>query len=322
MTLSGIIDCHMDSLVSGYRRYPREFHKKTEIGHIDTPRLIEGGIAAVFFAVYPAVNEYYIKEGVDMWFKAVEDPRNKFYHIKSYSDLKRAEQENKIGAILHFEGAGGIDSEFINLRNYYRLGLRSMGITWSNYNKFGTGVGIKLDRGLTAEGKALISEMENLGIIVDVSHLNEKSFWDVVDVATKPFIASHSNAYSICDHKRNLKDEQIRAIKDADGVIGLNLCVSFLKSGISFPKSGALLYSDKITFEQIKKHIDHIIDLAGIDHIALGSDYDGATVPEVLKDVSYYPNLITYLEETGFTKKELEKIKHENIERVMKSVWK
>ncbi len=313
MTKYDIIDCHMDSLVSGYRYLPRPFHKKTDIGHIDKYRLKEGGVKAVFFAVFPASSNYLIAQGVDMWFKAVEDERNDFFQIRKFEDLKEAKKRKKVGAILHFEGSGGLDSEFVNLRNYYRMGLRSMGITWSNFNRFGTGVTTYDDRGLTAEGKELVAEMNKMGIIVDVSHINEKSFWDVVDVTKKPFIASHSNAYTICDHPRNLKDDQLQAIKDADGIIGLNLCVAFLKSGA---KKG-----DNITFEMIKNHVDHIMEVAGIDHMALGSDFDGTSVPDIVKDVSYYPKLLDYLEANGYSEEDLQKITHKNIERVMKNIW-
>ena len=247
-------------------------------------------------------------------FEILENYSEYFYQIKKVEDLKKTQNSEKVGAIFHFEGAGGIDSEFNNLKNFYRLGLRSMGITWSNSNRFGTGVGKNKERGLTAEGKELVQEMNRLGIIVDVSHLNEKSFWDVIEVSNKPVIASHSNAWEICHHDRNLKDDQIEAIKESGGTIGLNLCISFLKEGAEKP--------EKVGFKQIIQHINYIVEKAGIDHLTLGSDFDGARVPEVIKDVSYYPNLLRILEEEGFSSEDIEKITHKNIERVIKKVWK
>ncbi|MHA1223667.1 MAG: dipeptidase [Candidatus Heimdallarchaeaceae archaeon] len=154
--------------------------------------------------------------------------------------------------------------------------------------------------------------MNDLGIIVDVSHLNEKSFWDVHEVANKPFIASHSNAYSICPHVRNLKDEQIEAINNVGGTIGINFATSFLSSKLK---------PEEITFKQIQAHIDHIVNVGSINSVSFGSDFDGAKVPTILRDISYYPKLIEYLERT-YDKKEIEKMAYGNFLRVFKECWK
>ncbi len=314
-----IIDGHVDT-VYAIRSQNRIFSERSVRGHVDLPRCREGQISAIFMAVYPAMSDYYIRKGVDEWFSLVEDPKNELYHVKSFSDLEKAKKENKIGAILHFEGSGGLDSEFHDLHNYFRLGLRSMGITWSNANRFGTGISlsdiitIDEERGLTAEGRALVEEMQKLGIIVDVSHLNDKSFWDVQSIASQPFIASHSNSRAICSNKRNLTDEQIVAIKDAKGTIGINLSIHFLD-----PERRK---EDHITFDIIKSHIDHIVEIGDINTVCLGSDFDGTTIPSVLKDISYYPKLVEYLSNNGYTDDELKKITSENFKRVMKSVWK
>lgn len=307
-----IIDGHIDVLFA-LERQKRKFYSESEEGHVDLPRMRKGNILAGFFAVFPTANHYSISRGVDYWFKLVDYSKNNLIHIQKLQDIDRCKKENKIGAILHFEGSGGLDSEFHNLHNYYRLGLRSMGLSWSNLNHFATGVGTNESRGLSAEGRELIKEMEDLGIIVDVSHLNEKSFWDVIDISSKPIIASHSNAYSLCDHIRNLKDEQIEAIKDTNGTIGINFCVGFLSSKLN---------KDEITLENIKNHIDHVVEKAGINHVSFGSDYDGATVPTTIKDISYYPKLTNYLLENGFSDSELNKIMKDNFIRVMKECWK
>ncbi|MBY9002217.1 MAG: dipeptidase, partial [Candidatus Heimdallarchaeota archaeon] len=196
----------------------------------------------------------------------------------------------------------------INLTTFYAWGL-----SWSNVNKFATGVGTgNNERGLTYVGKELVTEMEKLGIIVDVSHLNEKSFWDVIEIAKKPIIASHSNSFTVSNHERNLKDDQISAIKEIDGTIGINFCDLFLSTKIK---------NEEIGFEIIKNHIDKIVELASIDNVSLGSDYDGATVPMILKDISYYPQLIDYLEESGYNRQEIEKITSKNFLRIMKKCW-
>lgn len=315
-----IIDGHTDVLWA-LTRERRKFSEKSETGHVDLPRLRKGNVLASFFAVFPAMSDFEIYKGVDQWFSLIEDQDNNLLQVKSAEDINKCKMKNKIGAVLHFEGSGGIDSEFLTLKNYYRMGLRSIGLSWSNVNRFATGVTFNMlsgesfeqDRGLTEIGKELVKELNNLGIIVDVSHLNEKSFWDVIDQTSKPIIASHSNAYSICNHPRNLKDEQIRAIAETNGTIGLNFCVSFLSSDKK---------KDQILLEDLKKHIDHIVELVGINHIGFGSDFDGATVPDVLKDVSYYPVLVDYLGKNGYNQEDIQKIESQNLLRVMKEVWK
>jgi len=312
-----IIDGHIDVLHALETQW-RKFHEEPAEdhfarGHVDLPRMRKGNVLGAFFAVYPTVNEFSIKKGVDSWFKLIEDEQNELLHVKNVEDFDKCIKENKIGAVLHFEGAGGIDSEFHNLRNYYRLGLRSMGLSWTNINKFATGVRMIEERGLTFEGKELVKEMEKLGIIIDVSHLNIKSFWDVVNLASKPIIASHSNSFALCNDPRNLKDDQIKAIGELNGTIGINFCVAFLTKDKK---------KDEITFEIIKKHIDRMVENAGIKHVSFGSDYDGAPVPDILEDISYYPKLTEYLEENGYNRQELELITHKNFLRVMKEVWK
>ncbi len=311
MRIIVIIDGHID-VTFALQLQNREFSARSDIGHVDLPRMREGNVSAALFAVYPASSNFSISSGVDYWFKLVENPENSLMQIRNLDDFEKARQSDKIGAILHFEGAGGLDSEFVMLRNFHRLGLRSMGLSWSNMNQFATGIGTIEERGLTSEGKALVSEMQSLGILVDVSHLNEKSFWDVVEITGKPIIASHSNAYSICNHVRNLKDEQIQAIRDTNGTIGINLCTMFLD-----PQKRE---EDHITFELIKKHFDHIVEKAGINHISLGSDYDGATVPSILKDISYYPKLLEFLRNT-YSRKDIDKIAYQNFLRVFKATW-
>jgi len=307
-----LIDGHID-VVFSMKLKPRNFAQRSGIGHVDFPRMKEGGVTAAFFAVFPASNDFVIAEGVNSFFNLIENKENNLSQIKRVEDFVQTEKSGKIGAILHFEGSGGLDSEFINLRNYYRLGLRSMGLSWSNYNKFATGVGTIEERGLTAEGRELVKEMEKLGIVVDVSHLNEKSFWDVIEVASKPIIASHSNAYAVCKHPRNLTDEQIKAIAELKGTIGINFSVNFLSE-----KKDA----NSIQFEDIYAHIEHIVNLVGIDHVSFGSDYDGTDVPMILKDISYYPKLLEFLEKKGFSRDDIEKIAYKNFLRVFKNVWK
>jgi membrane dipeptidase len=313
-----IIDGHTDVLL-GLRTQMRNFWEESNVGHVDLPRIRKGNVAAMFFALYPGINQFYILQGTHQLLELVENPKNCAMMIKKTSDLDQAEKENKVGVIFHIEGIGGFDSEFHLMNILYRLGLRSFGITWSDSNIFGSGVSFNPaapedNRGITAEGRELIKEAEKLGIIIDVSHLSDKSFWDVLEVAQKPVIASHSNSRAVSPHKRNLTDDMIQALADANGVMGINFCTSFLSPDCS--------RSLDIPYTTIVNHIDHIVKLVGPDHVAFGSDFDGAGIPNSLKDVAGFPLLVDELLNREYSEEDINKICHGNFIRIFKSVWK
>jgi len=313
-----VIDGHIDTATAILRQY-RLFSERSDRNHVDLPRMREGKVQAALFAIYPAMSRYNLINGLDIWFKLVEDPKNELMHIKKVSDFDKAKKEGKIGAVLHFEGAGGIDSEFQILRLAYRLGLRTMGISWSNINNYATGMlfqGPQVDRGLTLEGKELVKESQKLGITIDASHLNEPSFWDLMDVTEKPIFASHSNARAIGPHQRNLTNEQIKAIYDTKGTIGINFCASFLDKEMRINPDPV-----DLPLEIFKEHIDHIVEQTDINTVAMGSDYDGATVPECMSDCSTFPKLLDFLSDT-YSKDDLEKIGSKNLMRVFSDTWK
>ncbi|NPD90743.1 MAG: membrane dipeptidase, partial [Asgard group archaeon] len=185
-----IIDGHTDVLYS-LPIQQRKFHQESETGHVDLPRIRKGNVSAMFFAIFPGINQYYVLKGARNLLDLVKEPKNELMFIKESSDLEKAEKENKVGVIFHIEGIGGFDTEFHLLNLLYHLGLRSFGITWADSNIFGSGSlfapGAPTDtRGITAEGRELILEANKLGVIVDVSHLSDKSFWDVLEVSKKP----------------------------------------------------------------------------------------------------------------------------------------
>ena len=161
--------------------------------------------------------------------------------------------------------------------------------------------------GLTDIGKKLVNEAQSLGITIDVSHLNEPSFWDVFDITEKPFFASHSNVHSVANHPRNLTDDQIKAIYEKHGTVGINFSMGFLNA----EKPGEEDYD--MNFDTVKKHIDHIINITDINTVAIGSDFDGATMPNCLKDCSKFPDLWNYLLDNGYSKQDINKISHENL---------
>ncbi|NHJ46646.1 MAG: membrane dipeptidase [Asgard group archaeon] len=318
MKSRAIIDGHTDVLLSLLMQR-RNFWEESETGHVDLPRMRKGNVAAMLFAIYPGSNQYYIQRGTHQLLELIENPKNEVMLIKKVSDLEKAEKDGKVGVVFHIEGIGGFDTEFHLLNILYRLGLRSFGITWSDTNIFGSGMSFDPNtpedtRGLTAEGKELVKEANKLGVIVDVSHLSDKSFWAVNDVAKKPFIASHSNARSVSPHKRNLTDDMIKALADAGGVMGINFCTSFLSPDCT--------RSLDIPYTLIIDHIDHIVNLVGPDHVGFGSDFDGAGVPNEVKDVIGFNLLVKELEKREYSEEDINKICHGNFIRIFEKVWK
>jgi membrane dipeptidase len=278
----------------------------------------EGNVQAAMFAVYPTHKTNLILKGLDLWFRLVNNPANGLMQIKTVEDFSRVKGQGKKGAILHFEGAGGIDLKHRLLRIGYHLGLRTMSLTWSNVNNYATGAlftNSQKKTGLTDKGRALIEEAQALGITIDVSHLNDLSFWDVYEVTKKPIIASHSNSRAIANVPRNLTDDQIKAIKEKRGTIGINFSTQFLIG--KNPRE----VNKNLGFEVIKKHIDYIENLTDINTIAVGSDFDGTVVPEFIKDCTCYPKLWKFLIENGYSESDIKKVSHENLIRVFYKTW-
>jgi len=237
----------------------------------------------------------------------------------SARSLQEQIEKGEFSAILHFEGAEMIDTNFSALETFYEVGLRSIGIVWSRSNAFGHGVpfghGASPDTGpgLTSAGKALVKACNDLGVMIDVSHLNEAGFWDVVDTTTKPIVASHSNAHAICPSTRNLTDKQLAAIRDSDGLVGLNFNVPFLRPD-------GERHSD-MPLEVMADHIDYLVDKVGLERVALGSDFDGALMPDDLADASMLPNLMEALRARGYDDDALRKIGYQNWIRVLELTW-
>lgn len=231
-------------------------------------RLRSGAAALQTFAVFipderPDFGEMQpILESVDLFYeKVLACPEMRM--VKTASDLEACLHEGKTGALLSLEGVDGLRGSLTALRNLYRLGVRAAGLTWNHSNWAADGALEPRGGGLTAQGRAFVQECNRLGILVDVSHLSERAFWDVLDVSTKPVIASHSNARALCDHPRNLTDLQIKAIIEGGGLIGITYVPMFLSS------------SGQAVIQDVVKHIDHICSLGGERHLMLGSDFDG-----------------------------------------------
>jgi membrane dipeptidase len=313
-----IIDGHIDTVFAVLEQN-RKFSERSKIGHCDLPRMRDANVLAALFAIESGYTMESLISSMDKWFKFASNSENKILQIKDIADFDMLKDHDGVGAIMHFEGVSGIDEEFKLLRLGYHLGLRSMGLTWSNVNKFATGVRVTTKRqrktGLTDLGRDLVREAQHLGITIDVSHLNDQSFWDLYEITDKPIIATHSNARLVCDHPRNLTDDQIKAIHEKKGTIGINFSMGFLD-----PEHPGEHYTN-LGMDVIKKHIDHIVELTDVNTAAIGSDYDGTSIPNCVRDCTKLPEFMHFLLNNGYSEQDLNKISHLNLIRVFKATW-
>ena len=323
---SFVVDTHCDTLMKVCNSWnararklknldaPYDLSKEYDSLHLDIPKMKAGGHNLQFFAVYlepqykPFGSLKRTLQGFDAFFDMLNN-NPEVMLVKSYEDAIKAQEANSLAGLLSIEGGEALEGDLSVLRMLYKLGLRCIGLTWNQRNRIAEGVGDCVSGGgLTTFGRELIAEMNKLGVIVDVSHLSEPGFWDVIKYSTKPIIASHSNARAICDHPRNLTDEQIKALAKNGGVMGMNFCLPFVNSG------------DKVTIEHMLDHVDHIINLVGPDHIGIGSDYDGiGAAPEGLENVTKFPNLTEGLIKRGYSDEVIKKFLGENYLRVLKN---
>ncbi|NSX54551.1 dipeptidase [Parasulfitobacter algicola] len=238
---------------------------------------------------------------------------------RTVDDIRNAMAADKIAAIFHIEGAEAIDPDLHTLEVLYQAGLRSLGPVWSRNTVFGHGVPFRypsspdIGDGLTDHGLRLVRRCSELSIMIDLSHLNEAGFWDVARHSQKPLVATHSNAHAICPHARNLTDDQLMAIAESDGMVGVNFAVAFLRD------DGRMVAD--VPIEQMLRHLDHLITKLGEDRVGLGSDYDGAVMPEGLTSVADLPKLRQTMKEHGYDNMLIEKLCHANWLRVLEKTW-
>jgi membrane dipeptidase len=354
-----LIDTHNDvtsRTVDGF-----DIGSRALSGHTDVARLRQGGVGAQFFAVY--VDAEYVKgnRSANRTLQMIDTVRtdivgrhpSDFLLATSVKDIEEARKQGKIAALMGVEGGHAIEDSLRLLRDYYSLGVRYMTLTHSNTNNWADSSGDITDRkvthhkGLTPFGKDVVREM-----MVDISHVADKTFWDALEVSRAPIFASHSSSRALANAPRNMTDEMIVALGKKGGVVQVNFNCGFISQkfrdaqAVDGPKLDARLAQEtagkKITepdkqllTEKLRKdmglvraqlsdvvdHIDHIKKIAGIDAIGIGSDFDGVTcVPEGLEDVSKFPNLTRALRERGYTSEDVTKIYSGNILRVMRAV--
>ncbi|MDW7651873.1 MAG: dipeptidase [Bacillota bacterium] len=313
-----VVDGHCDTvhLFLGNKE-PYSFGEKNDVGHIDLPRLREGGVDVQFFAVYiePEFKPYGALRRtltlIEYFWREMEKCRDSVTVVQSTGDLESALLEKKLAVLLSMEGGEPLEDLDV-LHVLYRLGLRSVGLTWNQRNMLADGVGVgQAAGGLTHLGQDMVREMNKLGMIVDAAHLAPRGFYDLLDAASAPFVVTHANAKAVCDHRRNLDDDQLRALQEQGGVVGLTYYPPFVhRSGLA-------------SLDDLLDHFCHIAEHIGTDVLALGSDFDG--IPESVRgldDVSLLPNLTEGLLKRGFSSSEIKNILGGNFLRVLRTVLK
>jgi membrane dipeptidase len=332
-----VFDGHNDALsrlLSGDSGAPDGFLGGDGEGHLDLPRAERGGFAGGCFAVFTAAPPEDAHAG-GAYFTAIDQARALPEALAQVALLLRLERDSGgalhvarvagdldregVAAVLHLEGAEPIGPDLAELEVLHAAGLRSLGLTWSRPNAFATGVPFAFPGspdqgpGLTDRGRALVRACGELGILVDVSHLNARGFWDVLELSDGPVVASHSNAHALCPSPRNLTDDQLRAIGERAGVVGINFHVSFLRADGREDADTPL--------SLIAEHAAHVAELAGVECVGLGSDFDGAVMPAALGDVTGLPALLDVLGDAGFSATEIAGIASGNWRRVLAAVW-
>lgn len=299
-----IFDAHCDVLLKLYLEPGTGAFQSKGSLHITYPQLLQGRSKVQLFAIYipsdlkPGQRFQAALEMVNMFYNQILKPNPKLKLVTSKKDVEIL-KEDEIGAMLTLEGAEAVEEDLTKLEILYRLGVRSVGLTWNWANAAADGALEPRGGGLTNFGFDIVSFLNEKKLWTDVSHLCEKAFWDVIDTADYP-IASHSNAYSICPNPRNLRNEQIQAIIKKDSVMGITFVPPFLN------KKGTAEISDVI------RHIEHVCSLGGEDHIGFGSDFDGITeTVQGLSSYIQYENLINTLLRY-FSDKQVKKFLYEN----------
>lgn len=333
--MTHIIDAHFDLLMDV--AIQREYGRKNVIVSDYLPDFLAGGVQTIVAAIYidskflPEMGLRKALQQISALHAEAEEAPDKIMVCKSVDDIETAKKAGKVGFVLSLEGADPLYNDLSLLRIFYELGVRFMGLVWSRRNFVGDGSHFSPVRegrkgGITEFGVHLIEAAEAMGMIIDVSHLNDEGFWDVMEITKKPLIASHSNCRSLAGSMRNLTDEQIKAIAASNGVIGINGVNIFVAD-----------HDDKSDLEHLLNHVDHIAALVGVEHIGIGLDiiepfskYDSPIALseaarkdfDVVKGHSMVPELVRALAKRGYTEEAIELIMGKNFIRVYQEVWK
>ena len=297
--------------------------------HVDLPRLREGGLDAAFFSIYMAgtvTGPEAVKRAlilIDHVRSLVEQHPNELVLATTAADVRAAHRAGKFAALMGMEGGHMIDDSLAVLREYHRLGVRYLTLSHSVNTNWADSSGDKpAHNGLTDFGKDVVRELNRLGMLVDISHVSDKTFWDAMETSKAPLVASHSSLRSISGHPRNMTDDMIRALGGKGGVIMINYSRSFLSDELYQAGLNNVPPAQRpaVSWEKIVEHIDHAAKLVGAAHVGLGSDFDGTTVPDGMDDVSMLPKITAALLDKGYTEQDVKNILGENILRLLERV--
>jgi membrane dipeptidase len=362
-----VVDTHNDvvqRILAG-----EDISTRTQHGHSDLPRFREGGLDVEMFSIWvppeKTMRSYYdqANEQIDSIESLVKRNPSQVGMAHTSSEVEKLVREGKFVAMLGMEGGHPIANDLTRLDAFYKRGVRYMTLTWNNSTDWATSAKDETDpdlqlksKGLTSFGKEVVRRMNKIGMMVDVSHVGEQTFWDVIATTTKPVIASHSSAWELCHHRRNLKDNQLRAIKENGGVVFINFSASFIDStfavkeksmqdrnkaridsfkAVSSMKDDFLLRNAmaeflkdeyqpiRPTLKQLVDHFDYVVKLIGVEHVGIGSDFDGIPVtPADMDDVTFLPNITRELLNRGYSEEDVRKILGENFLRVLREAEK
>ena len=338
-----IFDGHNDVLLHLWLHHPERpaeaFLQRRLSGHLDLARMRQGGFAGGLFAVFVPPAEYVAKfRGIDVQ-QAIQqhDPLliteqqiAILQHIeqqsagqakicRTVSDIEQCMAQGVLAMVMHIEGAEGLDEDLSQLEGWAAAGLRSIGPFWNIPHRFGFGINGNYPgspdtgEGMTDAGKRLIRACNQHRLMIDVSHMNEKAFWQTAKLSDAPLVASHSNVHALCPQPRNLTDAQLAAIAESDGLVGVNF-------GTAFLRSDGKRDSD-MSLDVMVRHFDYLLEKVGEERVAFGSDFDGITVPDEIGDVTGLPQLLSKLQSAGYNKNLLNKLTHTNWLRVLRQTW-
>lgn len=351
-----VFDAHSDTPIR-LKEKQYDLGVRNEKGHIDIPRMIEGGVDVQVFAIF--FNPKFAAEQairlsldyIDIIDQTIQANSSKIELARSAREIKTINQRNKIAIIMGLEGGYAIAGDLGVLRQYYKLGVRYMTLTWMySHDWADASTDSAKWGGLNDFGRDVIKEMNRVGMVIDLSHASDETFWDVLEITSKPIIVSHSCCRTLCNHNRNLSDDMLHAMARNGGVIGINYYPGYLDSmhmKISeenarllkpqvdeldkrHPERDMAYYQErqkiyepydvrlpKVSVDRLIDHIDHAVRVAGIDHVGLGSDFDGiSTTPAELKDVSYLPIITQKLVDRGYKSDDIQKILGGNFLRI------
>lgn len=303
-----LIDLHCDTIMKVHQKTEKSLYQNN--GHIDLLKLKEADALAQFFALYVDLSQtnqpfQTVLDMIDVYYQEVRQNEHLIDTAYTYDDIFKIREQGKIAGVITVEEGGVLEGNIRNLRHLYRLGVRAMTLTWNYENAIGhPNTSWMENQHLKSFGEEVVYEMNQMGMIIDVSHLSDQGFYDVCRLSKKPIMATHSNARTITNHKRNLTDEMLKKLAENGGVTGLNFCPYFIGDG-------------KMTLQNLISHAKHIVNVAGIDTLAIGTDFDGIGGSLEIKHMGEMPRVYESLRKEGFTAEACDKIFYENAMRVI-----